>query len=289
MSETVVADFVGRFHTTDVTSVEPVSGRILLSHKRLVLATGEFKTTIPLSNVIDTNVGTVPPALAEFFNDTITIAYADNDSKRTAVIEAKGENVERFKTVFFKVLLSGQTVMVKHPAKRGGRVTDASDRKMKLKISGRALRLQGTGSNFEIDLGSVTSFSREKRDLGGKVRPALAVDHASEGTTLTTIITLPNNRKLNLLGRFLKLEYSELMEEIEDISFTEEQIEALVTLYSAGGRAQLQDLLTGDVNQTQVILDQLRDKELIQDVDEGMQLTAKGQAVVSEHIEDVNM
>ena len=289
MSETVVADFVGRFHTADVESAEPVSGRILLSHKRLVLATGEFKTTIPLANVIDTNVGTVPPALAEFFSDTITIAYADDDSKRTAVIEANGENIERFKTIFFKILLSGQTVVVKHPAKRGGRVTDASDRKMKLKISGRTLRLEGASENFEIDLASVTSFSREKRDLGGKVRPALAVDHASGGTTLTTIITLPNNRKLNLLGRFLKLEYSDLMEEIDDLSFTEEQIEALVTLYSAGGRARLQDLLTGDVNETQVILDQLRDKELIQDVDEGMQLTAKGQAVVSEHIEDVNM
>ena len=289
MSETVVADFVGRFHTVDVESAEPVSGRILLSHKRLVLATGDFKTTVPLSKVIDTNVGTVPPALAEFFSDTITIAYADGNSKYTAIIEGKGKNVERFKTVFFKVLLSGQTVVVKHPAKRGGRVTNAGDRKMKLKLSEGTLRLEGAGENFEIDLGSVTSFSREKRDLGGKVRPALAVDHASEGTTLTTIITLPNNRKLNLLGRFLKLEYSELMEEIEDLSFTEEQIEALVTLYSAGGRAQLQDLLTGDVNQTQVILGQLRDKELIQDVDTGMQLTAKGQAVVSEHIEDVNM
>jgi len=289
MSETVVADFVGRFHTPDVASAEPVSGRILLSHKRLVLATGEFKTTVPLSKVIDTNLGTVPPALTEFFSDTITIAYADSDSKRTVTIEGKGENVERFKTVFFKVLLSGQTVIVKHPAKRGGRVTDAGDRKMKLKLSKGTLRLEGSGENFTIELGSVTSFSREKRDLGGKVRPALAVDHTAEGTMLTTIITLPNNRKLNLLGRFLKIEYSELMEEIADLTFTEEQIEALVTLYSAGGRAKLQDLLTGDVNETQVILNQLRDKELIRDVDGALQLSAKGQAVVSDHIEDVNM
>ncbi|ATW88883.1 helix-turn-helix protein [Halohasta litchfieldiae] len=289
MSETAVADFVGRFHTADVESAEPVTGRILLSHKRLVLATGDFKTTIPLSNVIDINLGTVPPALAEFFSDTVTIAYADGDSKRTAIIEGKGENVERFKTVFFKVLLSGQTVIVKHPAKRGGRVTDAGDRKMKLKLSEGTLRLDGNGGDFEIDLGSVTSFGREKRNLGGKTRPALTVDHASGGTTLSTIITLPNNRKLNLLGRFLKLEYSELMEELEDLTFTEEQIEALVTLYSAGGRAKLQDLLTGDVNETQVILDQLRDKELIEDIETGMKLTAKGQAVVSDHIEDVNM
>lgn len=289
MSETVVADFVGRFHTVDVESDEPVSGRILLSHKRLVLATGDFKTTIPLSKVIDTNIGTVPPALGEFFSDTITIAYADGDDKKTAVIEGKGENVERFKTVLFKVLLSGQTVVVKHPAKRGGRVTDAEDRKMKLKFSKGTLRLEGNGADFEIDLSAVTSFSREKRDLDGKVRPALAVDHASEGTTLTTIITLPNNRKLNLLGRFLKLEYSDLMEDIEEMSFTEEQIEALVTLYSAGGRADLSQLLTGDVNETQIILDQLRDKELIRNVDNAMELTAKGQAVVSDHIEDVNM
>lgn len=289
MSETVVADFVGRFHAESVESVEPVSGRILLSHKRLVLATGDTKTTIPLSKVMDTNVGTVPPALAEFFSDTITIAYKNGDSKEIAVIEGTGENVERFKTVFFKVLLSGQTVMVKHPTKRGGRVTDVSDRKMKLKLSKGTLRFAGNGDNFDIDLGSVTGFSREKRDLGGKPRPALAVDHASDGTTLTTLITLPNSRKLNLLGRFLRLEYSDLMEDIADLSFTEEQIEVLVSLYSAGGRAQLKQLVTGDVNEMKIILDQLRDKELITDVDDALQLTPKGQAVVSDHIEDVNM
>jgi len=47
--------------------------------------------------------------------------------------------------------------------------------------------------------------------------------------------------------------------------------------------------LTGDVTETQIILDQLRDKELIRDVDGAMELSAKGQAVVSDHIEDVNM
>lgn len=39
MEESVVADFVGRVHTSGLGSGEPVTGRVLLSQRRLVLAT----------------------------------------------------------------------------------------------------------------------------------------------------------------------------------------------------------------------------------------------------------
>ncbi len=288
MSETVVADFAGRFHTAETGSPEPVTGRILLSRKRLVLATDNTKTTIPLSAVIDANVGTVPGGLEAFFSDTITVAYKQQGTNQLAIIEATGDNVERFKTVFFKVLLGGLTVIVKHPAKRGGRVTDTADEKMTLALKSGTLALTAEGTGFTIDLGSIIDFSREQRQLGGKTRPTLSVDHSSAGTTLTTLISLPNGRKLNLLGRFLRLEYSEIMEEVTEISVTEEQLEILVSLYSAGGSAPLKQLVTGDVNQTTIVLDRLREKGLVTDSKSALELTPKGQVIVSNEIEAVN-
>ena len=179
-------------------------------------------------------------------------------------------------------------MIVTHPAKRGGRITDASDRKMKLSLQRGQLDLKGKDETVTIDLGGVIDFGREQRDIGGKTRPTLSVDHSEAGTTLTTLITLPNSRKLNLLGRYVRLEYSEIMEDLEDIDVGEEEVETLVSLYSAGGSAELSMLVTGDINETRAIVDQLQEKELVDDDEDGLTLTPKGQVIVNEKIESVN-
>lgn len=288
MSEAVVADFAGRFYTEKMETMEPITGRVLLSRKQLVLVTDDQETRIPLSSVIETNIGSPPQAFKQFFNDTITIAYKKDGQQKVAVIEGTGKNVEKFKTVFFKVILGDQTVIVKHPAKRGGRITDASDRKMKLGLKRGQLDLKGNNETVTIDLGGVIDFGREQRDIGGKTRPTLSVDHTEGGTTLTTLITLPNGRKLNLLGRYVRLEYSDIMEDLQEIEVGEEEVETLVSLYSAGGSAELGMLVTGDINETRAIVDRLKDKELVEDGEEGLSLTAKGQVIVNKKIESVN-
>ena len=288
MSEAVVADFAGRFYTEKMETIEPITGRVLLSRKQLVLVTDEQETRIPLASVIETNIGSPPQAFKQFFNDTITIAYKTDGQQRVAVIEGTGQNVEKFKTVFFKVILGDQTVIVKHPAKRGGRITDASDRKMKLGLKRGQLTLKGNTETVTIDLGGVIDFGREQRDIGGKTRPTLSVDHTDGGTTLTTLVTLPNGRKLNLLGRYVRLEYSDIMEELQEIEVGEEEVETLVSLYSAGGSAELGMLVTGDINETKAIVDRLKTKELVEDGEEGLALTANGQVIVNKKIESVN-
>ncbi|NUE01360.1 hypothetical protein HUB97_02495 [Halorubraceae archaeon YAN] len=289
MGEAVVADFVGRFHTADMKRTEPVTGRVLLSRKRLVLAHDGGKTTIPLSSVSDINVGTVPAKLSEFFSDTITLAYSIDDGRNVAVIESGGDNVGRFKTVLFKTLLGGHKVKVKHPAKVGGRVTDASTKTAKLKLSKGSLRIVTRDGSVTIDLSTVTNFRRGQYDIAGKKRPTIEVTHMHNGTAKTTFISLPNNRKLNLLGRYLQLEYKDVMEEIAEIEVSPEQTEVLVSLYSAGGQAELGEIVTGDVATVQLVLETLRKNALISENGSALSLTAKGRVVATEQIEDVNM
>src|SRR6056297_3970378 len=144
MSEKVIADFVARFSLDTFDSPEPVKGRIVLSQKRLVLATTDSKTTVPLTDIFDINVGHVPGDLESFFQDTITIAYRDGDSRRVAVVEAGTEEVSRFKTVLFKAELNGSRAQVKHPARVGGRVTGSSFQSAKLKIGPGEVRFTGS-------------------------------------------------------------------------------------------------------------------------------------------------
>ncbi|MEF8780443.1 MAG: CheF family chemotaxis protein [Haloferacaceae archaeon] len=288
MGESVVADFVGRVHTPDVPGNEPVTGRVLLSPKRLVLATKDAKTTVPLSSVFDVAVGTVPPDLRSFFSDTVTVAYARRSERGTAVIEGKPEPMERFRSVFFKALLHDVTVTVRHPAKVGGRITDADDQTAAVKLDEGEISFVGCPEPFTVDLSTVVDYERSQRTLAGETRPTLSVRHVSDGTPVTSLITVPSERTLNVIGRYIKLEYGEVMEEVYDLDPTEEQLQILVTLYTADGGVSFSDIVTGDATRTSMLLDELREEGLVADGEAGPTLTHKGRMVVSTYLESIN-
>ena len=288
MEESVVADFVGRVHAASLETDEPVTGRVLLSQRRLVIATDDGKETIPLSDVFDVVVGSVPGDLRSFFNQSVTIAYDRKGSRRAALVEGEPEDMDRFVRLLFKTLLRNVTVTVRHPAKVGGRVTDASDHRASVSVSPGAIRFSDCPDPFTVELSSVIDYERTDRTVGGKKRPALVFRHVNDGQTVTSITTVPNKRVLNILGRYIKIEYDDVMEDLDSFDPTEEQMEILVSIYSAGGEANVADIVTGDVTQTSMILDSLREAELVADGESGTTLTRKGQMIVSSYLESVN-
>ena len=288
MEESVVADFVGRVHAGTLKTDEPVTGRVLLSQRRLVIATDDGKETVPLTRVFDVVVGSVPGDLRSFFNDSVTIAYERDGSRRAALVEGEPEDMDRFVRLLFKALLRNVTVTVRHPAKVGGRVTDASDHRASVSVSPGEIRFENCPEPFAVDLSAVIDYERTDRTLGGKKRPALVFRHVLDERTVTSIATVPNERALNILGRYIKIEYDEAMEDLDSFDPTEEQLEILVSIYSAGGEANIADVITGDVAQTSMILDTLREADLVADGEDGTTLTRKGQMIVSSYLESVN-
>ncbi|QWC18402.1 CheF family chemotaxis protein [Halorubrum sp. 2020YC2] len=289
MEESVVADFVGRVHAGSLTTDEPVTGRVLLSQRRLVLATDDGKETVPLSRVFDVVVGSVPGDLRSFFNDSITVAYERDGSRRSALVEGEPEDMDKFVRLLFKTLLRNVTVTVRHPAKVGGRVTDAGDHRASVSVSPGEIRFGNCPEPFTVNLSAVIDYERTDRTLGGTKRPALVFRHVDgDDRTVTSITTVPNERALNILGRYIKIEYDEAMEDLDSFDPTEEQLEILVSIYSAGGEANIADIVTGDVAQTSMILDTLREAGLVADGESGTTLTRKGQMIVSSYLESVN-
>ena len=288
MEESVLADFVGRVHTADIGSDKPVTGRVLLSQRRLVVATDDGKTTVPLSGVFDVVVGTVPGDLRSFFSDSVTVAYERDGNRRTALVEGEPDDMERFTRLLFKALLRGVTVTVRHPAKLGGRVTDASDHTASISLSPGAIGFADCPDPFTVELSSVIDYERTSRTIAGEKRPALVFRHVPETQTVTSIATVPDKRILNVLGRYIKLEYDEVMEDVEAFDPTEEQLEILVSIYTAGGETNIADVVTGDVAQTEMVLETLRDENLVVDGDTGAALTRKGQMIVTSYVESVN-
>jgi helix-turn-helix protein len=290
MSESVIADFVGKFNSEVTSQTEPVRGRILLSQKRLVLAASarDDKLTVPLSNVFDIAVGHVPPDLGDFFNSTVTVAFERNDRRHVAAIEADDEKIEKFSTVLFKAILNGTDMTIKHPARVGGRLTDSEFEGAKLFLKPRAVRFKRKGDPFTIRLATVTDFERVTREIAGSERPALAVRHQSGGQAVTSLAATASPRKMNILGRYLRLEYSDIMEEIGDISLNDDEKRILVAIYSTSQGMPLADILNKDASEVTMMLTDLGEDGLVEDSPEGPTLTPKGKVVASTFLEDVN-
>ena len=287
MSETVVADFVGRFFAPGIEG-EPPTGRIILSQRRLVLAADGYKETIPLSSVFDVKLGQVPTEMAGYFNDTVTVAYRADDRRGVAAIEGNDTNIGRSATVLFKVLLNGTPVRTRHPAKIGGRVVDSETHKAGLDVTQGALSFEGCPEPFTVDLRSVVSVERTQRDMGNGTHPIISFRHIEDGTAVTSQVGLDSGRLTNVLGRYIRLRYAEVQEELADIELGEEETEVLVAAYSAGPGVSLSGVVDIEPQRLTMLLNGLADEGLLVDTDEGTKLTAKGRVIVGQRIEDVN-
>lgn len=286
MSESVVADFTARF-ATDVGATEPVRGRVLLSKQRLVLAHGDGKTTVPLSAVFDVAVGDVPQAVSEFFDDTVTVGYRTYGKRHTAYVEAEKHAVDRFSQLLFKVLLDGTSVAVTHPARVGGRVTDADTVRGRLRLRSDGVTCRCEDRQVDVDLDSVIHFEREGRTVEGTTRQVLSIRHVDGDRTVTTELSVASPETMNVLGRYLRREYGEVMAEVRDMELSRAETEVLVGLYSGGSGADLAGLLGMESSRLSMVLNGLVEKGLVDG--EGTALTGKGRIVVGDRIEDVNL
>lgn len=287
MTESVIADFTGRFVVPD-SGPEPVQGRIVLSQRRLVLASDGGKTTIPLSEVFDVVVGQVPPEMREFFNDSVTVAYRSGGGQRVAVVESDGEKIEKFVTVLFKVQLNGLEATVEHPARVGGRINEsAAPRQATLYLDADGVTFESRGARFTVDLAVVSDFAKTNRTLEGTKRPVIAVRHVPDGTALLTLVSLPSSRQLNLLGRYLRIEYDEMRAEMEDVDLSDDEVAVLTGVYSAGGSGKLASMLDLEPSRLTMLLNSLEEKDLVVTGDE-TKLSPMGRTVVNTRIEDVN-
>lgn len=287
MSETVVADFVGRFFAPGVEG-DPPTGRIILSQRRLVLAADGYKETIPLSSVFDVKVGQVPSEMAGYFNDTVTVAYRTDGRRGVAAIEGNDTNIDRFATVLFKVLLNGTDALVRHPAKVGGRVVETDTHAARLDVTQGSLSFEGCPEPFTVDLRSVVSVERTQRDLGNGNHPTISFRHIEDGTAVTSQVGIESGRLTNVLGRYIRLRYADVQEELADVELGEAETEVLVAAYSAGPGVSLAKVVDIEPQRLTMLLNGLIDEGLLVDTDEGTTLTAKGRVVVGQRIENVN-
>lgn len=292
MTEKAVADFVGRYVVDPSSGMdeEPGDCRVVMSKRRLVIASDAGRITIPLSTIVDVVVGNVPSGLQDLFDSTATIAYeTDDDGVRTVLLEAANDTVSRFTNLLFRCLLDGTEGVVKHPAKVGGRVTDAEATRGRVSVDSGRVTVSTPEEDFEIDVEAVVDFDRIERAPDGNDRPTLVVTHADGPDVVTTLLSPDSRQTVNLLGRYLRIEYGQVRREIEEIELSDPEKQVLVAAYATGGDIDFTRILDGNAAQATTVLNSLRDKRLVDEGEDGIALTSRGQVIVIQRFEDVNV
>lgn len=291
MSESVVADFVAKFNSERTPRGQPIRGRVLLSRDRLVLAADDdHRVSIPLHAIEDVGVGQVPPELGDFFDSTVSIAFTRGGEQYVAAIEADDGTIGKFSTVLFKSILNGTAVTVKHPASEGGRVTDEPFRDATLSLRSQSVLFRRPAATVALQLAAVTDFDRARREIEGATRPVLVVHHTTDGRAQTTLAALDSTRKLSILGRYLRLEYAELVRELGDIDLGDDETEVLVAVYSGGGGAgiSLASVLDMDAARVTMLLNSLTEQGLLVEGPDGTTLSPKGRVYLNHHMDDID-
>ena len=296
LDESIVVDFIANFVAGGNAAFDPVKGRVLMSERRLVLATSNTKTTIPIASIFDIAVGQVPPEVEEFFDYTVMVGYVENNHRKTTVIGGDRETIEKFSLLLFRAVLNGSVALITHPAKVGGRVMDTPQRKSGLHLDYESVRFTGgdmataDDGPASIDLASVVFFEViERSDSPGETDLMLSVQHVDDGKTVTSEITMASRRKMNILGRYLRLIYHWIKSDVRDIDVEEHELEVLVGLYSTDEGIDLASLLDVDEAELDVRLESLHEDGLITDAERPVELTPQGRFIVNEEFEDINV
>ncbi|WP_336022116.1 CheF family chemotaxis protein [Halobellus salinisoli] len=294
--ESIVVDFVANFVAGGDATFDPVKGRVLMSGRRLVLATSKTKTTIPIASVFDIAVGQVPQEVEEFFDYTVMVGYVEGKYRRTTVIGGDRETIEKFSLLLFRATLNGSTALVTHPAKVGGRVMDTEAQKTGLHLDYESVTFPDgdvdTGSEepFSIDLASVIFFEViERTDSDGDAKLVLSVQHVENGQTVTSEISMTSRRKMNILGRYLRLIYHWIKSDVRDVDVDESELEVLVGLYSTPEDIDLASLLDIGAGELEARLASLYEDDLITAEEPPIDLTPQGRFIVNDEFEDVNV
>lgn len=283
MAVHVVADFVARVHAEGF--AEPRQGRVLLDKERCLIVTDDRRIEIALTSVFDIGVGNVPVELREYFDDSVTIAAEINGLKQFVVLEAQAESMEKFRSIFFSCVLSGQSILVRHPAARGGKVIHGDYRPGTIQIERGELAISDTVDTVHIRLDAVTEVKTATQSIDGESHHIIAVSYLVDGAVITTHLAPTDGRVAGLLARYMKLKYASMHRDVTQLDLGDLELQALVAL--ASGATDLLGLLPEEAD-AEAVIETLVAESLVVRKKSGLALTRRGRVAATTHLEAVN-
>ena len=262
--------------------IEWLPGRILLSNKRLVLATSDGKRTIPLSKLTSVTASQMNQPLAQV--DGYVKLQAGRDAWLVSP-KADGE----FETELYRTLLDQIVILVKHPAVKGGVVQEAGWEKARFKLDDEQEDTVNiaisSGTFVELDIDDVGTVEQKQKEIRGKERPLLEVEHTIDGTSVETHIS-GSPRHVSLIGGLVR--QGEQRNAADDVDLSPEETQVLMALYSGISPFKIPDFVDMDVDDVEDVYDRLMEDDILEPVRtrREVQLEARGRSIAGDAIAD---
>ena len=262
--------------------IEWLPGRILLSNKRLVLATNQGKRTIALSKLTSVTASQMNQQLAQ------VDGYVKLQAGRDAWLVSPQAS-EEFEDELYRTLLDQIVVLVKHPALKGGVVTEATWEKARFKIDDEQEDTVNiaisSGTFVELDIDDVGTVEQKQKEIRGKERPLLEVEHTIDGTSVETHIS-GSARHVSLIGGLVR--QGEQRNAADDVDLSPEETQVLMALYSGISPFKIPEFVDMEIDEVEDVYDRLMEADILEPVRtrREVQLEARGRSIAGDAIAD---
>ena len=286
-SEYKIADGSGKFLQAikdgrRMKDAQWTNGRILLSNKRIVLAGNDGKRNLRLSEVEGLSGRyDVNQTVAEV-GDYVSIRM----SSESVVLVSLGDNTETFESKLYGALLDQTELQVKHPAVKGGVVTDEQFERARIKVDEEELSVaMSNGSFVSVELDDVGSAEAASLDVNGQKKPVLKVEHTVDQDTSVQTYFATDSHTASILESLLTKEAQKSQGSVE-LSETEKRV--LMALYSGVSSFEIPDFLGMDVDEVEEIFERLVEVDVLEEVRKRREVTMKtrGRNIASEAINE---
>lgn len=261
-SEKRIADVQGKFAKAiiDGTPRDDVgwtAGRILLSNRRLILASGDQKQTHPLSSIDE--VGGRFDVNQEIARNS---RYVSLRIGRDVVLVSTPD-ADTFEHDVFSALLDDQIILIRHPAVKGGVMQDTGWEKARLKIGDEEVNIATEGASFvEVRLDDISNVNREAREVHGQERKVVEVEHLSDDASVETFLS-GQDRHCSFLSTLLRR--GEQQAEM-DLDLDSEDMEVIMALYSGVSPFEIPEFVGQDPGEVQETFEFLVEREVLEEV-----------------------
>lgn len=289
--ERVLFDSPGRFliafkNREKQDNADWIGCRILLSNRRLVIASDRGKRVISLDDVktigsnydINKNVAEVEQYAG--------VQFTDDRGDHIILLTVKDTPRELIYALF-QAILDHDTILIKHPAVEGGVVQDTEWKTGMVKIhweedegeEGSIIAATKEGTYVDVEVDDVSEFNKTIRTIEGESRSVLKISHTELGTNVET--HLAGNRRQ---GNFLQsiIERSAAVEEVDD-ELDEAERQVIMALHSGVPFYDIPEFVGRDVEEVEEIYDGLITKGVLTEIRERREVTvtARGRKIAS--------
>ena len=238
-----------------------------------------------LEEIFDVRLGQPPQVAGRAFSGTVlTIAFERGGQRAVLFVDGEEDSLERVSALLFRRLLDGTQVAMSHPATVGGRVTDRGFDIGQLRVAPGKIGCTGIRDPLNIDLDSIVGVTRAEKELLGRQEPAVGFEYVKRGVVVGVDLSLNPPRKLNLLGRYLRRQYSQTKRRLRDIDPPAPVIRVLTRLYAQRGHTDSRTVLAMESSDPETLLQTLLDNELVELRDGQITLTMLGWVLVAERV-----